>query len=238
MENPWHALPDQPLYVLPDDKPKIDTFNTIAKHKGWSTRYVRLWDVPEPYLGRPDAPVVLLNLNPGAAGDLPPGWQSWSTQDEAAQGIDTAIDRARRSLLHTLDDYPFYHLDPAHHGPGYQWWTKHLAALIQRYGADGPRLVANNLLCVELFPYHSQQFDYRIPAVPSQQYSIHLVRQAMERDALVIQLRGRKPWDAAISALAGYPRRYYLRNWRNVFVSPGNCPDGFPEIVKLLDALA
>ena len=58
----------------------------------------------------------------------------------------------RRNVQHQPNDYPFYHLDPAWDGPGAWWWGPKLKALLSLF----PRaLVAQNLLCVEYFPYHS-----------------------------------------------------------------------------------
>lgn len=61
MENPWKHLPGQPPYVLPADAPAISSFN-----QGVSDEHqIRLELLPEPYLGDPDAPIILLSLNPG-----------------------------------------------------------------------------------------------------------------------------------------------------------------------------
>lgn len=63
--NPWLQLPAEPPYVLPADRPFVDRFNERARDR----HRIRLEIIPEPYLGNPDAPVVLLNLNPGFVDD-------------------------------------------------------------------------------------------------------------------------------------------------------------------------
>ena len=40
----------------------------------------------------------------------------------------------------------------------------------------GNRVVANNVLCLEYFPYHSERFSTGTPAVPSQQYTFSLLK--------------------------------------------------------------
>ena len=51
-------------------------------------KYDQLWSVPEPYLGYPDTPVVLLNLNPGGE-KRPSGWQELRQEDEIARARDS-----------------------------------------------------------------------------------------------------------------------------------------------------
>ena len=61
--NPWLALPSRAPYVLPEDRSAVERFNRTAAAP------VRLETslLPEPYVGRVDAPVVLLTLNPGVS---------------------------------------------------------------------------------------------------------------------------------------------------------------------------
>lgn len=61
MENPWRKLPEAAPFVLVCDQQRICDFNAIAKkeHK------IHVEVLPEPYTGNPEAPVLLLNLNPG-----------------------------------------------------------------------------------------------------------------------------------------------------------------------------
>lgn len=60
-QNPWQGLPPSPPYILPDDSVPVVAFNLKSTEV---TKYdLRLF--PEPFFGRPDAPVVVLMLNPG-----------------------------------------------------------------------------------------------------------------------------------------------------------------------------
>ena len=65
LPNPWCSLPQRPPYFLPEDRAAIDEFNARPRT---SIQYRIEPDVlPEPYVGSVNAPVVLLNLNPGFA---------------------------------------------------------------------------------------------------------------------------------------------------------------------------
>ena len=61
MENPWTHLPDSPPFVLEEDCEAVEHFNV----KPDARTQIHTEILPEPFLGRPDAPVVVLSLNPG-----------------------------------------------------------------------------------------------------------------------------------------------------------------------------
>jgi hypothetical protein len=215
VDNPWSELPVEAPFVAPCDSRQVDQFQILPpppEHE------LHLDLLPEPYLGRPDAPVVLLNLNPG-----------FNDADiDAHRELDFAA-AARKTLLHQVQDYPFYLLDPRFAGAsGARWWHKYLGELVRRYGAGR---VANTILCVEYFPYHSNEFGFP-EVLPSQAYSFGLVERAIERNAVIIALRKRADWIAAVPRLSSYSKLYELRQSRSVWVTPGNCPDGFPAIVE------
>src|SRR4051794_20783730 len=67
-ENPWRRLPDQPLYVLPEDEEIVRRFNETAQEN----HQLRIDELlPEPFVGDPRAPVVLLSNNPGVGRGTP-----------------------------------------------------------------------------------------------------------------------------------------------------------------------
>jgi hypothetical protein len=208
--NPWVCLPSAPPYILPEDVELIKEFNLSAKEK-----YQVRWDIsPEPFLGNPNAPVVLLSGNPGY-NDKDPEWH----------GDPTFATRSRGNLLHRQSDYPFYLLDPTIKRTAY--WEKGLKRLIALSEDSGQRLVANRVLCVEFFPYHSKRFKHGKLRLPSQDYSFGLVKQAVQRNAVILLLRCRKLWFAAVPELSSYPRCYVARSWQNSAISPRNFGDGF-----------
>lgn len=60
-ENPWFHLPEKPPFVVPKDKEQVLAFNSKAKPH----HFLRLDFIPEPFVGNPEAPVLLLANNPG-----------------------------------------------------------------------------------------------------------------------------------------------------------------------------
>ena len=221
--NPWHSLPHQPPYVLPDDKHAIDQFNLAAK-----TEYrIRLEIFPEPYLGQPEAPVVVLNYNPG-----------FKDRDLVHHQKALFAHRSRENLLHVDVMHPFYLLDPtlAPIADRTDWWDRKL-----RWFLEDPRLgdspearrfkVANEVLCVEFFPYHSVAFDHRKLSVPSQKYSFALVKMAIQRKAVIL-MRGWKHWLTAVPELGGYA--YEPNSLQNAAFSPNNFLGGYEAAIEAL----
>jgi len=218
MKNPWLDTPPEAPFVLADDKEAVLKFNATADDA--SCIHTEL--LPEPYLGRPEAPVVLLNLNPGYdAGDLEQHKSSYFSG------------KCRSNLAHETLNYPFYLLDPKIEGPGRSWWRGRLKELLAECG-DQP--VAQNVLCVEFFPYHSCEFHHHRLRLDSQDYGFSLVRAAVKRRALVVLMRSQKLWCKAIPELADYQTLLRLRNVRNPAISPKNCPGGYDKIFAAINA--
>ncbi len=165
-------------------------------------------------------PVVLLCLNPG-----------WKPTNAATHGTPAFTMTSRANPRHAATQVPFFLLDPKLNLPGGGWWRRKLRWLIDDVGLE---VVANRVLCVEHFPYHSQRYSSRVPRVPSQDYGFGLVREAMEREAAIVVMRSARRWEAAIPELASYGHRYHLRNVQNVCISPNNCPDGYAAVINAL----
>ncbi len=217
MENPWTHLPSAQPYVLPGDERAVTQFNASAEviHK------VRTELLPEPYLGRFDAEIILLNLNPG-----------FSEDDHLLYEQPNARMLWRKNIMHESLDYPFFLLDPElSKFPGPQWWQKHLKEPIQ---VSDQKTVANQICCIECFPYHSRKFAWANEFLESQKYSFHLAELAIARGALIIIMRGAKQWHEAVPQLSKYEKKFQLNSPQNVTISKGNCPDGFPEINRIL----
>ena len=92
MENPWIDLPDSPPFVLSDEYDSIRSFN----EKTNEIQKIRLELIPEPYLGNPNSPIVLLNLNPGFM------------EEEIIFHLSDLyfISESRKNLLHLEQVYP------------------------------------------------------------------------------------------------------------------------------------
>ncbi len=219
MDNPWQALPLSPPFVLDTDYEAIAAFNRQTKLE-WQ---IHLEALPEPFLGKPIAPVVLLSLNPG-----------FGQETIAFHQTNTYFREShRRNLIHEPSHYPFYLLDPKNaESPGYEWWWKHLRVLIE---TCGQQQVARNVFCVEYFPYASKGFGFsRI--LSSQHYGFDLVRQAMAQGAVVVAMRGERHWLSVIPSLKEYSQFFRLNSVQSVYVTENNCPSGYKSIVNRIQS--
>jgi type I restriction enzyme M protein len=105
-ENPWRRLPYEPPYVLPEDAEAVEAFNTQAS----DIHRLRVRDIlPEPFVGRPNAPVLLLSTNPG-----------FVESDHKHEGDFFA--RMRANLLHQPLAHPLVFLAPDNPQRLRDWW--------------------------------------------------------------------------------------------------------------------
>lgn len=214
-------MPTRAPFVLPEDEPHIRSFNSSEQDDRFR---IHLEVPPEPFVGRPTAPVIVLNLNPGFEG----------TEEDSFQDQD--FFRAHlANLAHDREEWPFLWLDPRFpDNSGYRWWTKKLGPLIL---AVGQEQVAANLCCVEWFGYHSRKFKQLSQLLPSQQYGFGMVELAVERGAVIVVLWGEgnfRRWVQAVPTLEAYGRLFRLNSWQNPTISPNNCPGGWVSIVEAL----
>jgi hypothetical protein len=218
-DNPWIELPERPPYILSRDRAAVEPYNRTR-----ATPETRIQDhvLPEPYLGDPSAPVVLLLLNPGAY-DLTPGSLTLSQYHGA-----------RENLAHGKRLWPFLPLDPRNKDRS-GWWRDSLRPLIEDEGIPAARL-ARGLFSIEYFPYVSKRYGNL--RVPSQAYGFALLREALARDALVVVMFGEGRWHDAVPELRTYQPRHRLRSSQNATISERNCPDGYREIVARVTSVA
>ena len=218
MQNPWLDLPFEPPYVLPQEEEAVSLFNASAGE----THQFHCELPPEPYLGNPEAKILLLNLNPG-----------FSTHDAAFYAYEHVRQVWRKNLLHEDLRFPFYMLDTAipQHTAGPKWWSKKLKEPIKLAGREA---VAHKFCCIEYFPYHSRRYGGFKTILPSQKYSFHLVERAIVRKAVIIMMRNAKAWFAAVPELKNYDLLFHVNSVQNPAISRNNCPDGFPLIADIL----
>jgi hypothetical protein len=214
--NPWRRLPTHAPYVLPEDRVAVLAFNRRAN----PMLRIRTALLPEPFLGPLDARVLLLNLNPG-----------YAPENHRVHRRPSFVRALRRTLRGTDHGYPFYYLNPDEDGGGHRWWRSRLQALVSETSNED---VAQGVLCVEYFPYHSVRFGHRAVRVPSQEFGFGLVREALRRKAVVIVMRARRLWEDAVPELRRYRKLYGLNSPQNVAITPRNCPDGFEAAVRQL----
>jgi hypothetical protein len=217
MMNPWTRLPDRAPFVLSEDRAIVEAHNLHRKPE----HQFELEALPEPYLGSVDAPVVLLNLNPG-----------FDPSDLVNYATEARSSMMRRCLTHELHpDEAFYFLTDQFQGTGgWHWWKAKLTPVIEVVGLDRVR---RGVLVIEQVPYKSRRF-YGLPrALPSQEYTFEMARQAVARKAVIVVMRSYKSWMSHVPELAGGDH-HRLSSTQNVMISPRNCPTGFGEIVEAL----
>ncbi len=214
MDNPWLNLPTQPPYILSMDRSAIEDFNRTASE----VSRVHLDVFPEPYVGNPEAKVVVLALNPG-----------YCDRDKEVQAQPALAEAYWKALRFESQDYPFYFLDPRFHDtPGSRWWRSHLRSLIEDCSEP---LVARNLLCIQIFPYASKKYAFPKP-IPSLDYTLTLLNSAIEREALIVIMRHSRAWRRVAPQLDAYGSRtgrvFELNSPLSVHITPRNCPTGYP----------
>lgn len=217
MVNPWINLPLQKPFLLPSDKGFVLSFNK----KVGADYQIHAELLPEPFLGNPKAKIIFLNLNPG-----------YSELDPFFHKESSFIENSRKNLAHAPSEFTFFLLNPdLSDTPGHKWWEKKLKVLIERYGM---KKIANEVCCIEYFPYHTKKYKHFSKVLDSQKYSFDLVREAISRDALIIIMRKEKDWIKAIPELESYGY-FTVKNKLNPCISKNNLPDGFNKILEKLD---
>jgi hypothetical protein len=217
--NPWHRLPDRPPFVLPEDEAEVQRFNGRA-HEDYKLRIDDL--LPEPFVGDPNAPVLLLGNNPG-----------FTPEGAARKKEPRFATRLRDNLLHKTSDYPFVFFAPDISEGHKRWWERKLKGLLH----FGHNALAKSVLAVEHFPYPSRRYGggrLRLPS-QAQEYSFYLVRKAMERKAVIVLTRGERRWLRDLPALEGYAGLCTLRNPQTASISHRNC-DRFHDVVRAIEA--
>jgi hypothetical protein len=218
--NPWVHVPVDPPYVLLEDARAVGEFNASAG-EAHQLQINKL--LPEPFVGDPAAPVLLLSNNPGF------GERSLLRQQPEFMA------RMRAGLSRHPSAYPFVYLDPQCRETGRWWWQK-LTCLLRKFGAE---VVARSVCNVVYFPYPSAKFRHGRCEVRSQEYGFRLVREAVERGAMIVLMRkGQlKHWRNKVGELDGYANLIVLRNPQMPSVSPRNCEVGdYDRVVAAIEA--
>jgi len=212
--NPWINLPDAPPYVAPVDADRLAALDDRLSGDYSLQKHL----LPEPFIGRPDAPVVLLNLNPG-----------YAPVDDRDHTNPDYVAAIRSNLRGDPLEHPFYTLDPRFEGiGGHDWWTAKARWLIAEVGLEA---VTNGLLVVEWFPYHSAKYrDLPGGPLPSQMFSLDLVRRAAAKSAVIVTMRSSDRWHNAIPDLAASR----LSSVQNVALSPKNVGAAWDLVVRAL----
>lgn len=215
--NPWKAIPTEAPYVPAEDAPYVFEYNRATKKRD---EQIDTKVLPDPFSGRRDAPVVVLMNNPG----LGPNDRQHARSIRYAKLL-------REDLASPQPDRHFHLTDPTE-GPGWCWWQQACKDLIDDVGLED---LSQNLLNIDFSPYHSKTFSQRHARVrfPSQMFTFQLVQQAIDREALVICMRGWSNWLCAVPRLATYKRCLRPHTSQVTALSPGNL-DHYSRVVRVI----
>lgn len=212
--NPWKSIRESAPFVLDEDKPFVDAYNERCPPE--SRYWINTSYTPEPRLGPVDAPIMVLQANP-------------SYDPKMSSG---ARDREQIRLeLESLRNDRSPHLGVLSES---QWWRRSTGGLAKAVGREH---LAAHMCSVEFFPYRSLSFGHSHIRLPSQQYTIALVRRALQDGRLIVLTRTADVWFGAIPELLAARGRNVVHavNPRRTFISPGNLTDnGYDKILKRL----
>ena len=209
--NPWTELPEKPPFVLEQDRKYIEVFN---KNESDELRKINTNYVPEARLGPKDAPVLILQLNPSYDKNFPKGTNNKSEVKEAIKIIKDEQALHEGGQKNTV------------------WWGRRLRELRDDVGGE---TLSKNLMTVDFFPYRSVNFSQNYLRIPSQSYSFELVRNSIEKNAVIIVGRGWKYWCAALPELCERLNEtvFVIQNPRCSYFSRNNLGDlCYDNIIK------
>ena len=170
-------------FILKADAEMIASYNrqcTKAKF------FVHTNLLPQPFIGNPEAPIWILNQNPGYS-EID-RYDMFGKKEEInawlmKENVDLlkereskeSLEERQKLLLNQLifkDPVNFYILDECFHTNkhagnrslgGYEWWKKSLLGTAKsKLFCKGDKKMLSKFFALELFPYHSKEFDEKI----------------------------------------------------------------------------
>lgn len=227
MKNPWLKLSLKPPYILEEDKDIINEFNKKANQNN----YIFTNSLAKPFCGNPlKATIILLQLNPGT--DNPKGFNNDNDGGDDFIGLNIPGYKSDiyKNIKHKKIAYPFVDLNPKYRlSGGFRYWADKISPFIE--SKEDYKKISNKICCLEFFPYHSKNYKYLGEILECQKYNFELLEKAMDRDAIIIVMRGLKQW---LPKLKQY-KYITLRSKRNVILSKKNLGKNFDLIQKALE---
>jgi len=233
LKNPWIEMAtdtSRKSFVIKEEQSIIEKFNAKVSddYKIHSSIF------PAPFMGNIlTAPLVILVLNPG-----------YDVKEENAGYYKNYESWWLKQIQHIspVKDLPLFCLEDKYiiHSP---YWKEKLQPLIDKVGKEK---LSRNLAKIQFFPYHSKKFKPLYKKLikeegfgtylPSQEYNFQLVRNVMERDAVIIIPRSRKFWFEAIPELQDYKKIFFTNSYGNIIFSEKNLGTiSFHKIIEELN---
>ncbi|MFI5261009.1 MAG: hypothetical protein ACHQZR_00475 [Candidatus Limnocylindrales bacterium] len=160
---------------------------------------------------------------------LNPSWQPGVDEREL---MDPHLRLLYRAQLSGFAPFPWHLQCWSAVGAGRYWGP----LLREVAGETGPEAVATRLATVQWAAYHSATWVSPVGAIPSQTYTVRVVRHALARGALVIVARSWRKWLALVPELAHTPV-IRLHTPRRPYLTPGNMgQEGYQRLLAALEA--
>jgi len=220
MKNPWLNFRVSSEMIHNDDRATFSLHNgSVASDYQFLSHLA-----PEPWIGDTQAKLLVLLANPGATrGDVLGKQQT---------GADLINQLSIANLNHSIKDYPHFFFNPILEGTdGHTWYRKRFRHLIEATDAQN---ISRQVLSCELVPYHS--FSWKKPRIlpPTQSYTFELVRNAIDRGAIVLIGRGKAEWFKNVPELSKYKRYFEPASSQCAYISPRNYGINYKEILKTI----
>jgi len=216
IKNPWQTFSPtvDEIKVHDSDLPYFLGFNKgMGARKGNDKKQYLLAEhlEPHPYLGNPQAEVLVLMANPGV---------NDKEKNPKFRMNPQKLEQNRQNLRHeNLDSFKSRIHSPDNPKLESEWFKPRVRELVQATSVDR---VTKGIFLVNFHAYHSRSW-HPIPfTFPTQHYSFHLVSEAVSRDALIIMSRNMLGWFTAIPNLFDHRNRIEFESTRSVYLSEGN----------------
>jgi len=216
IKNPWRTFNPtvDEIKVHESDLPYFVGFNKgMGARKGNDKKQYLLAEhlEPHPYLGNPQAEVLVLMANPGV---------NDKEKNPKFRMNPQKLQHNRQNLRHeNLDSFKSRIHSPDNPKLESEWFKPRVRELVQATSVDR---VTKGIFLVNFHAYHSRSW-HPIPfTFPTQHYSFHLVSEAVSRDALIIMSRNMLGWFTAIPSLFDHRNRIEFVSSRSVYLSEGN----------------
>lgn len=219
--NPWIGFKYSEEMLHPYDEESVLHHNLTSKEDYKFLLHL----APEPWIGNLEGNLLVLYSNPGATQDN----LNRIFQDRHELVMEKSIKNLNQENTH----YPHFHFDPELIGTeGHNWFKSKYRWLLDNSSVEQ---VSKNLITCELAPYHSVKWKIPRKKLPTQEFTYQIIRDAIQRDAVILLARTPKLWLANIPELSKYPR-VFRPNSINASISPKNYPGKFEQIVSAINS--
>ncbi|PCI96235.1 MAG: hypothetical protein COB15_11115 [Flavobacteriales bacterium] len=214
MKNPWKNITIDNR-IAECDIDYLSKYNRSSKNEF----YLSTKDMPEPFIGCANAPILILLGSPGSVIDISGGLRM--------------INQEALANLHnpqTINDFPFYPLKErlaktAHS----KWWNRVFRVLINDITISGldetqvKKAISKTFFNLELYGYHSpityKQFVKKDNLLPSTNFNIYLIKQAMKENKLILMPRARREWFNIVDGLSDYNNAVFVASNRGIEIN-------------------